>query len=213
MNSFTRTKLNAWSNILPSGSTLLKKVMFTIGTVAGLYAMMTGGEMPGGRMRRMVPLIALTWAIAAPMSMPWWKKTLTRPTPGMQFDSMRSMPATVVEYARSEMITTRRSISSAERPEYCQPTNTTGISILGKKSTIIRVAASTPSSSKSSDSTATEYGRRNDSRTSSIMVKQSPLAHPLRCLRCPGTFLLWFCGVALDDKGCVPPASRAQIRA
>ena len=81
----------------PSGSVSLKKVMFTIGTVAGLYWMMTGGEMPGGRIRRMVPLMALIWAIAAPMSMPGWKNTLTSPVPGMQVDSMRSMPLTVVE--------------------------------------------------------------------------------------------------------------------
>jgi len=71
--------------------------MFTIGTVAGLYVMITGGEIPGGSMRSTVPLIALICAIAAPMSMPGWKKTFTRPMPGMQFDSMRSMPATVVE--------------------------------------------------------------------------------------------------------------------
>jgi hypothetical protein len=78
--------------------------------------MMTGGVMPGGKMRRMVPLMALICAMDAPRSVPWWKNTLTSPMPGMQFDSMRSMPLTVVEYARSLMMTTRRSISSADRP-------------------------------------------------------------------------------------------------
>ncbi len=73
VNSFTRTKLKAWSKICPSGSVLLLRIICTMGTVAGLNRIITGGVRPGGMMRSAVPLTALICAIAAPMSAPGWK--------------------------------------------------------------------------------------------------------------------------------------------
>ena len=86
------------------------------GTFEALNWMMFGGVMPGGRMRVMVFVTDAICAMAAPRSVPGWKYTRSSPMPGMDCDSMRSMPPTVVENARSEMNVTRRSMSSAERP-------------------------------------------------------------------------------------------------
>ncbi len=54
--------------------------------------------------------------MAPPISLPGWKYTFRMPVPGIDCDSMRWMPFTVVEYARSVMKTTRRSMSSVVRP-------------------------------------------------------------------------------------------------
>ncbi len=70
VNSFTRTKLKAWSKMRPSGTVLLDNTICTIGTVAGSYWMISGGVMPGGKIRRMVPLTAFICAIEAPRSVP-----------------------------------------------------------------------------------------------------------------------------------------------
>ncbi len=53
------------------------------------------------------------------------------------------------------MSTTRRSMSSAERPGYDQTTMTTGMSIVGKMSACIRVVHSAPSSRITNEKTAT----------------------------------------------------------
>ena len=89
---------------------------WTIGTLPALNWMMIGGWIPGGRIRSTVFETELICAIAAPMSVPGWKNTRIIPTPGIDCDSIRSIPLTVVEKLRSLMMTTRRSISSADRP-------------------------------------------------------------------------------------------------
>ena len=72
--------------------------------------------MPGGALRRMELLTVEICAIAAPISVPGWKYTFRMPMPGIDWLSIRSIPFTVVEYARSLMNTTRRSMSSVVRP-------------------------------------------------------------------------------------------------
>ena len=48
-------------------------------------------------MRRMELLTAEICAMAPPMSLPGWKYTFRMPVPGIDCDSMREMPLTVVE--------------------------------------------------------------------------------------------------------------------
>src|SRR6266542_2531930 len=114
-----------------------------------------GGVIPGGAIRKIVAVTEDICAMAAPISVPGSKYTRMRPTPGIEFDSMREMPLTVVENARSLMSTTRRSISSAGNPGYAQTTATTGMSIVGKMSTAVRVKDSTPITRMRTDMTAT----------------------------------------------------------
>jgi hypothetical protein len=78
--------------------------------------MMFGGVMPGGIERVAVFVTLLICAIAPPMSAPCSKYTLTMPMPLIVCDSSREMPLTVVDSARSVISTTRRSMSSADRP-------------------------------------------------------------------------------------------------
>ena len=59
--------------------------------------MIAGGCMPGGASRSKVLETAPIWAIAAPISVPGWKYTFMTPTPGIDCDSTRSIPLTVVE--------------------------------------------------------------------------------------------------------------------
>ena len=88
----------------------------TTGTLLALNWMMLGGVMPGGMKRRMVEQTADTWAMLGPMSVPGWKYTRSSATPWMLCDSIRWMPLTVVDMARSVRDVTRRSISSGARP-------------------------------------------------------------------------------------------------
>ena len=53
--------------------------------------------MPGGAMRRMELFTEVICAMALPMSVPGWKYTRSRPMLGIDCDSMREMPLTVVE--------------------------------------------------------------------------------------------------------------------
>src|SRR5438105_14542679 len=80
-------------------------------------------------------------------------------------ESMRWMPLTVVDMARSLMNTTRRSMSSADRPGQFHTTITTGMSMAGRMSVFIRPVESTPKMAISEQRTATVYGRRRARRT------------------------------------------------
>src|ERR1700691_1422165 len=136
-----------------------------IGTDEALYSTMNGGVIPGGSVRTVLWLIAVTWAIANPMSVCGWKKTLTRPTPANDCDSICSMLLTVVVRERSKLNTTRLDISSGDSPVYCQTTVITGMSIFGKMSTGVRTIDTTPRIRIRIEATIKVYGRRNASRT------------------------------------------------
>ena len=86
------------------------------GTFDALNRTMTGGVMPGGMIRLAVSITDEICAIAPPMSLPGSNQTLRMPRPLIDCESMREMPLTVLDMARSLMKTTRRSMSSAERP-------------------------------------------------------------------------------------------------
>ena len=78
--------------------------------------MIEGGAMPGGMMRLAVSITEAICAMAPPMSLPGSNQTLRMPMPLIDCESMRWMPLTVVDMARSLMKTTRRSMSSAASP-------------------------------------------------------------------------------------------------
>ena len=78
--------------------------------------MMLGGVIPGGMIRLAVRETETICAMAPPMSLPGSKYTLRMPRQLIDCESMRVIPLTVVDMARSLMNTTRRSMSSAESP-------------------------------------------------------------------------------------------------
>jgi len=129
---------------LCSERVLLPSPSCRIGTFEALNRMIRGGEPPGGSTRVIVWLMAVTWATAASMLVPGWKKTLMTPTPVNDCDSMCSMSFTVVVIARSLIVTMRFAISSGVSPPYCQITTTTGMSMVGNMSFAIFRAESTP---------------------------------------------------------------------
>src|SRR4029077_6719835 len=130
-----------------------------------LNRMMNGGVMPGGSTRSTVWETAVTWETAASMLVPGWKNTLMTAMPLTDWDSMCSIPATVVVMARSWIVTIRRSMSSGPRPLYCQMAVTTGMSIWGKMSVAIRRSESTPKTTTSMAPTINVYGRLRPSWT------------------------------------------------
>ncbi len=139
--------------------------------------------MAGGRMRRTVEDTLVIWAIAAPMSVSGSKYTLSIPIPDRDCDSMRLIPFTVVDMARSLMMTTRRSMSSALRPGYDQTMMTTGMSITGKMSRRIFCTENAPKMMRSAAATAMVYGRRSASRTIH-MVASGKMTRAVRKLHC-----------------------------
>ena len=72
--------------------------------------------MPGGMMRLAVSITEAICAMAPPMSLPGSNQTLRIPILLIDCESIRWMPLTVVDMARSLMKTTRRSMSSADNP-------------------------------------------------------------------------------------------------
>ena len=105
---------------------------------------MNGGLVPGGSCRMVLCELAVIWAIAASTFTPGWKKALTTAVPRSEFDSMCSMSLTEVVIERSNGVTIRAAISSAESPEYCHTTVTTGMLMLGKMSVGVRRIVSGP---------------------------------------------------------------------
>src|SRR3954466_4186854 len=116
--------------------------------------MMVGGVMPGGMMRLAVSITEAICAMAPPMSLPGSNHTLRIPIPLIDCESMREMPLTVVDITRSLMKTTRRSMSSAERPGELRATITTGMSIAGRMSVFIFVVERIPKMAMSEQRTA-----------------------------------------------------------
>src|ERR1700688_139043 len=90
--------------------------------------------------------------------------------PYSDVDSMCSMSLTEDEYNRSLGRTIRRSMSSGERPAYCQKRVTTGMLIAGKMSTAILTIANTPKMTISSDTHTKVHGRHSARRTSHIIL-------------------------------------------
>ena len=87
------------------------------------------------------------------------------PRPVNDCDSMCSMSLTVVVRERSDGVVKRLSISSAERPLYCQMALTTGISMSGRISVGIREIAMPPRMAISMAAATKVYGRRSASLT------------------------------------------------
>ena len=77
------------------------------------------------------------------------------PIPSIDWDSSRSIPFTVVDWPRSLTMMTRFSISSAERPGYWKTAITTGMSMAGKMSTVMREKARAPITTMTMQSTTT----------------------------------------------------------
>ena len=73
--------------------------------------MMSGGVMPGGRVRTAAWQIAVICAMAMSIFTFGWKNTLITPIPLSDWDSMCSMSLTVVVIPRSLMVTMRDAIS------------------------------------------------------------------------------------------------------
>ena len=158
-----------------SDSESLCRLAWRIGTLDALNRRMNGGVMPGGSTRSTVWETAVTWETAASMLVPGWKNTLMTAMPFSDWDSMCSIPATVVVMARSSIVTMRRSMSSGPRPLYCQMEVTTGMSISGKMSVAMRRSDSTPNTTTRMAPTMNVYGRLRPSCTSHMM--RSPRRH------------------------------------
>ena len=77
---------------------------------------MSGGVMPGGRVRTAAWQIAVICAMAMSIFTFGWKNTLITPIPLSDWDSMCSMALTVVVSPRSLGVTTREAISVADMP-------------------------------------------------------------------------------------------------
>src|SRR3954468_19346335 len=116
--------------------------------------MIEGGVMPGGMMRLPGSITDAICGMAAPLVRPGSNQTLRIPMLLIDCESMREMPLTVVGIARSLMKTTRRSMSSAERPGEFHTTITTGMSIAGRMSVFIFVVERVPKMAMSEQRTA-----------------------------------------------------------
>ena len=129
-----------------------------MGTLVAEKRSTNGGVSPGGSTLSTVWLMAVVSATAASIDASGWKKTRITPAPIpaplSDCDSMCSMALTVVVMARSEMVTTRPSISFADSPLYSQMTETTGMLMLGKMSVGVRAIVSAPRMPIRSASTA-----------------------------------------------------------
>ena len=136
-----------------------------MGTLEALYWRISGGVVPGGLVRRSCCETAVTSAIAAPIWVFGWKKTLITPTPGIVCDSMCSMSFTEVVNARSEGVTIRASMSVTDVPVSDQMTLTTGMLTSGKMSVGVRRIVTTPSSTINKATMTNVYGRRRASLT------------------------------------------------
>src|SRR5579862_2518652 len=119
--------------------------------------MSSGGVAPGGSDLMMGSDTAPTWATAPLSDVPWWKKILTTDSPASDWLSMCSMPLTDVVAARSNCVVMRPAISVGDSPEYDQIAATTGMSMFGKMSVLIRAMVSAPVSAMSSASTTKVY--------------------------------------------------------
>ena len=94
----------------------LESTACRIGTFDALNCRINGGVVPGGRIRSIVWLIAVTCATAASIFAPGWKKTLITEMPLNDCDSICSISFTVVVIARSLTVVNRFSISSGLVP-------------------------------------------------------------------------------------------------
>ena len=167
--------------------------------------MITGGEMPGGRMRSTVPLIALICAIAAPMSMPGWKIDLDEADAGdaVRLDALDAVHRGRVGALRDDddpalHLLGRRGRSTASRRT--RP----GCRSSGRSRRSSAWRRARPSNSTSSDSTATVYGRRKASRTNSII---SGVPYPGR----PGGAVRTPCEWRFVEVATVAPATRSGL--
>ena len=109
-----------------------------MGVVDAVYWMISGGVVPGGRLRTVVCTMAVACASAVWMFACGWKKILMTPTPFTDCDSMCSMLLTVMVMPRSELVMMRSAISSGANPAKFQTTLMTGILMSGKMSTGVR---------------------------------------------------------------------------
>ncbi len=127
--------------------------------------MTNGGLIPGGSCRRTLCEMDEIWAIAASTLTPGWKNVFTTATPRSEFDSMCSTSFTVVVIVRSNGVTIRDAISSADNPPYVQTTVTTGMLMLGKMSVGVRRIVSGPTNRIRIARTMNVYGRFRAMRT------------------------------------------------
>src|ERR1700743_1163604 len=128
------------------------------GTLDALYWITRGGCVPWGYCRSDVCAMAVTWATACEMFTDGRKKILVTETPFNVCDSVCSMSLTVVVRLLSNGRTMRSLNSCGDNPAYCQTTDTTGMSMLGKISTGVRIMATGPMTKSSNDTTTKVQG-------------------------------------------------------
>ena len=117
------------SKISCSRIVLLERPSCRTGTVAASNLRILPGNIPGGMLRMELFICETTCATAISTWTFGWKKILMTAMLLYDCDSMCSMSFTFEVRFLSKFVTTRFSISSGDRPKYCQRTLTMGMSM------------------------------------------------------------------------------------